>query len=118
MKREGEKRKGEKIMYILHFAICANTGKIHLIKLVQAITDLSLKDAKEFTEEKLSHLFDSTWSSNFTLLVTEAQAGRYFLRRELTSSGYGVEGSSISFQNVEAAPTIKHIDLTNCKVSY
>jgi hypothetical protein len=61
--------------YIMYFTT-TNFKKIQLIKMILHITNLGLRDAKEFVETQIIPKI----VTGFSLHVTEIQLGRYFTR--------------------------------------
>lgn len=62
--------------YKVTFA-CSKDEKLPAIKLIRLLTGKGLKDAKDFTEEKIMPRIG--WDEKFTLQLNELQLGRYYI---------------------------------------
>lgn len=67
-------------------------GKIPMIRIIRDLTDASLRDAKEFVEEKFQVL-DGYISRKVEFIVTESQLGKFLIKghiRDTNSSAYSI----------------------------
>lgn len=77
-------------------------GKIPLIKLVRYLTNMRLKESKDFVESRFE-IFE--WSRSVTTTVTESQLGRYLIHNLMNPN-------NTSFSLVDVKEEENTIDLT------
>lgn len=91
--------------YLAHFTSHESFNKIQLIKIIKCITQMDLRNSKNFVEDKL---FDKTM---FTLRLTESQLGRHLIYTTLQSQE-GCNPSPYYIASIELEPERDCIDLT------
>ena len=93
------------MQYLVYFAK-TEENKIQLIKMIRVITQIGLREAKEFVEAKLM----TDW--RFTIRMTDLQLGRYLIAERLAA----IEGFSFSkgyvLEKIEEIPEPRCIDIT------
>lgn len=70
--------------YIAHFECLNEVNKIQLIKLLRIMTNLGLKDAKEFVETVIMPKLE--YGPRFQLKLTETQLGRFLIDQTIRQS--------------------------------
>ena len=92
--------------YIAAF-YCADNSKIQLIKTIRRITNLGLKESKDFVEQKLP-----ITPCRFLLRLTELQLGRFFIGQEQDRSN-GYMPSPVALEYFQRAQDPEYIDISN-----
>lgn len=96
--------------YIAYF-VMTELNKIHLIKLIRAMTYLGLRDSKEFVETKIFPALEAG-DRKFSLHLTALQLGRYLIaERSAAAEGYSFSKGYV-LESYESVPEARYTDLT------
>lgn len=94
--------------YLAHFTIQnPKENKIKCIKFFRTLTELGLRESKEFVENILfSYLQD--WQYNLDIRLTQAQLGRFYIAKSFGR----IDEEIFNLQTVEELPEPQYLDIT------